>query len=185
MYAHTSLTLPSYCGVHTVFLLCIALPSQACIHCILCIVRVSDVRQIEIHTVEPLVPDPSPFEVETAIAKSKRYKSPGSDQIPEEMIQAGGETLWSDIHKLINSIWNKEEVPDQWKESVISPIYTKGHKTDCSHYHYCYQLHTKFLSKILLSRLRPHTDEIIGDHQCGFQRNRYTDHIFCILQILG
>jgi hypothetical protein len=52
--------------------------------------RVSDVRQIETHTAEPLVPDPSPFEVEVAIAKLKRYKSPGSDQIPAELIQAGG-----------------------------------------------------------------------------------------------
>jgi hypothetical protein len=33
----------------------------------------SDVRQIEIHTAESLVPDPSPFEVEIAIAKFKRY----------------------------------------------------------------------------------------------------------------
>jgi hypothetical protein len=31
--------------------------------------RVSDVRQIEIHTAEPLVPDPSPFEVEIPVAK--------------------------------------------------------------------------------------------------------------------
>jgi hypothetical protein len=51
-----------------------------------------------------LVLDPSPFEVEIAIAKLKRYKSPGSDQIPAELIQAGGETLQSEIHKLINSI---------------------------------------------------------------------------------
>jgi hypothetical protein len=29
--------------------------------------KVSDVRQIEIHTAELLVPDPSPFEVEVAI----------------------------------------------------------------------------------------------------------------------
>jgi hypothetical protein len=34
--------------------------------------RFSDVRQIEIHTAEPLVPDPSPFEVEVAIAKLKK-----------------------------------------------------------------------------------------------------------------
>ncbi|PNF35986.1 hypothetical protein B7P43_G02286 [Cryptotermes secundus] len=54
---------------------------------------VSDVRQIEMHTVEPLVPDPSPSEVESAIAKLKRYKSPGSDHIPAELIQAGGEIL--------------------------------------------------------------------------------------------
>jgi hypothetical protein len=38
----------------------------------------------------------------------KKYKSPGSDQIPAELIQAGGEILLSEIHKLINSVWNKE-----------------------------------------------------------------------------
>jgi hypothetical protein len=42
--------------------------------------NVSDVRQIEVHTAEPLVPGPSCLEVETAIAKLKKYKSPGSDQ---------------------------------------------------------------------------------------------------------
>jgi hypothetical protein len=62
--------------------------------------RVSDVRQIEIHTTEPLVPDPSPLEVEITIAKLRRFKSPGSDQIPAELIQTGGEMLCSKIHKL-------------------------------------------------------------------------------------
>jgi hypothetical protein len=43
----------------------------------------------------------------------------------------------------------------------------------------------KMLSNILLSRLGPYIDEIIGDHQCGFRRNRSTtDQIFCIRQIL-
>jgi hypothetical protein len=70
-------------------------------------------RQIEIHTAEPLVPDPSPFEVDIATAKLKSCISSGSDQIPAEPIQAGGEILPSKIHKLINSIWNKKELPDQ------------------------------------------------------------------------
>jgi hypothetical protein len=62
--------------------------------------RVSDVRQIEIlYTAELLLPDPSPFEVEIAIAKLKNYKSPGSDQIPAELIQVRGEILRSKIHK--------------------------------------------------------------------------------------
>jgi hypothetical protein len=43
----------------------------------------------------------------------KKYKSPGSDQIPKEMIAEGGETLQSKIHKLIRSILNKEESSDQ------------------------------------------------------------------------
>jgi hypothetical protein len=60
-----------------------------------------------------LIPDPSPFEVEIAIKKLKRYKSPGSDQIPAELIQTGGEILHSKIHELIKSIWNRENLPDQ------------------------------------------------------------------------
>jgi hypothetical protein len=49
---------------------------------------VSDVRQIEVHTAEPLVPGPSRLEVEIAIAKLKKYKSPGSDQVLVELILA-------------------------------------------------------------------------------------------------
>jgi hypothetical protein len=66
--------------------------------------RISDVRQIAIHTAESYVPNPSPFEVEIAIATLKSYKSPGSDKIPAELIQEGGEMLHSKNHKLINSI---------------------------------------------------------------------------------
>jgi hypothetical protein len=44
--------------------------------------------QTEVQTAEPLLSDPSPFEVETAIGKLKVFKSPGSDHIPAELIQA-------------------------------------------------------------------------------------------------
>jgi hypothetical protein len=128
--------------------------------------------QTEIHTEEPFVPEPSAAEV--AIRKLKRYKAPGSDQIPAELIQAGGETLRSEIHKLIMLIWNKEELPQQWKESIVVRIHKKGDKTDCSDYRGILLLSTsyKILSNILLSRLIPYTDEIIGDHHCGFRCNR-------------
>jgi hypothetical protein len=48
--------------------------------------KVSDVRQIEVHTAEPLVPGPSHLEVEIAVAKLEKYKSLGSVQIPAELI---------------------------------------------------------------------------------------------------
>jgi hypothetical protein len=72
--------------------------------------NVSDVRNIEVHTTEPLVPGPSCTEIEIANAKLEEYKSSSSDLILAELIQAGGETLLSAIHKLIKSIWNKEEL---------------------------------------------------------------------------
>jgi hypothetical protein len=95
---------------------------------------VSGIRQIEVHTAEPLVPGLSRLEVEIAIAKLKKYKSPGSDEIPAELILAGGEVLLSAIHKLINSVWNKEELPDQWKESITVSVHKKRNKTYCNNY---------------------------------------------------
>jgi hypothetical protein len=98
------------------------------------------------HTVEPLVPEPSALEVELVIEKLKSHKLPGIDQIPAELIKAGGRTIRCAIHQLIIAIWNKEELPEEWKESIIVPIHNKGDKTDCNNYRgmsIC-QLHTKF-----------------------------------------
>ena len=68
------------------------------------------------------------------IKKLKSHKSPGIDQIPAELIKAGGRKIRYEIHKLINSISNKEELPEEWKELIIVPVDTKGDKTDCSNY---------------------------------------------------
>ena len=106
---------------------------------------VNDVRHTEIHTSEPLVPEPSAFEVEMANETLKRHKSPGVDQILAKLIKAGGRRICSEIHKLINTIWNKEELYGEWKKSIIVPIY-KGDNTDSSNYRgisLC-QLSTKF-----------------------------------------
>ena len=123
-----------------------------------------------------------------AIEKLKRHKSPGIDRIQAEFIKARGRTFLSEIHKIIDSTWNKEELPEEWKGSIVVPIYKKGDKTDCSIYRGISLLSTtyKLLSNILLYRLTPYAEEVIEDYECGFRRNRSTsDHIFCIRQILG
>ena len=99
------------------------------------------------------------------------------------MIQAGCRTICSDIHKLINSIWDKEELPQEWKELIIVPIYEKADTTYCSNYRGLSLLSTTYriLSNNLLSMLTPYAKEIIGDHRCEFRCTRSTtDHIFWI-----
>jgi hypothetical protein len=142
---------------------------------------------MDIHTAEPLVPEPSLVEVEIAIGKLKSYKSEGTYQIPTELIKAGSETLYSEIHGLICYIWSKEELPQQWKESIIVPIHKNGDKTGRNNYRGITLLSTayKILSNIFLARLTPYVNGVIEDHECGFRRNRSTmDQIFYIRQIL-
>jgi hypothetical protein len=70
--------------------------------------------------------------------------------------------------------------------SIVVPVYKNGDKTHLGNYKGASFLSTTYqiLSNILLSRLTPYAEEIIGDHQGELRRHRPTiDHIFCIRQI--
>jgi hypothetical protein len=95
---------------------------------------VSEVRQTAILTAEQPMPEPSAFEFELANEKLKSHKSPGIGQTPAELTKAGDRTIRHEIHKLVISIRNKEELPEERKKSNILPIYKKGDKKDCSNY---------------------------------------------------
>jgi hypothetical protein len=56
-----------------------------------------------------------------AIVKLKKYNLQGSYQIPAELIQAGSDTFWSQIHTLINFLISGRSL-------IIAPIYKKGDK---------------------------------------------------------
>jgi len=132
---------------------------------------VNDVRQTEIHTAKPLVPELSAFDFDLAIEKLKNHKSPGFDQIPAEVIKAWRRKIRCEIYKLIISIWNKKELPEEWKESIVVPTYKNGDKTNCCNYRGISLLPTtyKTLYNILQSRLIPYAKEIFSDRQYGFR----------------
>jgi len=70
-------------------------------------------EEFKIHTAEPWIPEPSEIEVEMSVKKSKIFKSPETDNIPAELIIAGGTALIKELHKLISVIWRKEELPKE------------------------------------------------------------------------
>jgi len=67
-----------------------------------------------------------------SVKKLKKIKSPGTDNIPAELIKTGGTALIKELHKLISAIWRKEELPNECKTSIIVPIYKKGDTSDCN-----------------------------------------------------
>jgi hypothetical protein len=66
---------------------------------------------------------PSYNEVCSIINKWKSNKAGGTDNIIPELIKQGGRTLKQRIYKLILMIWEKDQLPNQWKEGIIFPLY--------------------------------------------------------------
>jgi hypothetical protein len=66
-----------------------------------------------IQAAKPLVPESSVVELEMPIENTKRHRLTGIDLMPEKMIKAQDRKIRSEIHTLINSIWNKEEFPEE------------------------------------------------------------------------
>jgi hypothetical protein len=58
-------------------------------------------------------------EIEMANKELKRYKSPSTDPIASEFIKAGGRLI---------SIWNEDEMTEQWKKSSLYLLTTMATK---------------------------------------------------------
>jgi endonuclease/exonuclease/phosphatase family metal-dependent hydrolase len=133
------------------------------------------------------VPPPTIEEVKDAIKQLKNNKSAGKDGIGAELIKMGPDKLAKCLHRLIVRIWDTEQLPEEWKDGVISPIYKKGDKLDCENYRAITVLNAayKVLSRIIFLRLSPLTNEFVGSYQAGFIEGRSTtDQIFTLRQIL-
>ncbi|XP_018357099.1 PREDICTED: uncharacterized protein LOC108757184 [Trachymyrmex septentrionalis] len=86
-----------------------------------------EIENFEYHTAEPRINEPTISEVESAIKKLKNHKAPGNDLIPAELIKWGGSRLIEEIQKLIILIWNKEALPEQWKDYTREMVDDKSY----------------------------------------------------------
>ena len=57
-------------------------------------------------------------EVEDAIQKLKKGKSPCIDNIPDELLKCGGDAIVNVFTELCQLSWSKKEWPKQWTESL-------------------------------------------------------------------
>jgi hypothetical protein len=54
----------------------------------------------DLHTGEPSICGVFHLRPKAAIEKLERYKSPGIDPVPTQLVAEGDETIYSEIHKL-------------------------------------------------------------------------------------
>ena len=88
--------------------------------------------EFEIHTAEPKIRNPTFEEIIEAVNKLKNKKSPRVDSVTAELVKNGGEALHRQIHKQIVAIWKKELILEEWKDSIIIPMFKKGDKMNCN-----------------------------------------------------
>ena len=67
-------------------------------------------------------------EVERALSKAKNGKAPGVDEIYNDFLTQGGDTIVEALRLLYNLVWSHERGPEAWNKALIRPLYKTATK---------------------------------------------------------
>ena len=106
----------------------------------------------------------------------KKGKSALVDNIPAELVQAGGEDVITALTTICNKIWQTGEWPTSWTQSLVIILPKKGNLQRCQNYRTISLIShpNKVMLKITLNRLKPQAEKIIAEEQAGFKAGRST-----------
>ena len=78
------------------------------------------------------------------------------------------------LGNIIERIWEKEVVLEDWKEWFLVKLPKKGDQSECENYRGLMLLSVpgKVLNRIMLERLKAAVDRKLRDHQAGFRQER-------------
>ena len=116
----------------------------------------------------------------------KKGKSAGVDNIPAELVQAGGEDVITALTIICNKIWQTGEWPTPWTQSSVITLPKKGNLRQCQSYRTIRLIShpSKVMLKIILNRLKPQAEKNTDEEQAGFRARRSTTVQIFNLQIL-
>jgi hypothetical protein len=78
------------------------------------------------------------------------------------------------VYELVRQIWEEERIPEELKETITVPIYTRGDRDKCENYRgiALENVAYKILSTIILEKIKPCIEKIMRDYQNGFRDGR-------------
>ena len=116
----------------------------------------------------------------------KKGKSDGVDNIPAELVQAGGEDVITALTTICNKIWQTGKWPTPWTQSLVITLPKKGNLKQCQNYRTISNIRhpSEVMLKIILNRLKPQAEKIIAEGQAGFRAGRSTTEQIFNLRIL-
>ena len=125
-------------------------------------------------------------EVEAAVKSPKKGESTGVDNIPSELVQAGGEAMIDMLLIICNKIWQTGEWPTPWTQSLIITLPKKDNLQLCQKYRtFSLISHpSKVMQRVLLNRLKPQAEGIIKEERANFVTERSLTKAIFNLRIL-
>ena len=123
------------------------------------------------------IPEITTEELQNAISKLKKGKSPDSNGIRAEDIKACDDETREMVRQLFNEIIKRNNfTPDEWKKVKIKEIHKKGDVENVSNYRPICSLLAlyKLFSTILYGRLYPMLDQKQAEYQAGFTKTYQT-----------
>lgn len=113
-------------------------------------------------------------ELSTSLDKAKSGKAPGLDGLTAETLKHGGPRILQTLLSIINSVFEQQNPPDQWRQSVINPIPKKGNLSLMTNYRgiSLMSVAAKLYNRMILLRIRPFVDPHLRDNQAGFRPDR-------------
>ena len=127
-------------------------------------------------------------ELVTVLKGLKNNKAPGADSMVNEFLKYGGSEVRNKLLKIMNMIFEKGEVPNDFRKTLFKPLYKKGDtRVECRNYRgiSLVSVGSKLLSNMILFRLRDAVDKVLREEQCGFRKGRgCVDHVFTLRLII-
>ena len=117
----------------------------------------------------------------------KNNKAPDAYSMINEFLKYGGSEVRNKLLKIMKMIFEKGEVPNDFRKTLIKPLYKKGDKNECRNYRgiSLVSVGSKLLSNMILFRLKDAVDKVLRKEQCGFRKGRgCVDHVFTLRLII-
>ena len=127
---------------------------------------------------------PTREEIKHAIGHIQNGKAAGPDGIPADALK--GDTSVEMLYSLFDEIWEKEEIPAEWKEGYLIKIPKKGDLSHCDNFRGITLLSVpgKVLNRIILELMKGEVDKTLREEQAGFRQDRSCTDQIATLRII-
>lgn len=124
-------------------------------------------------------------EIEHIIKNIEIHKSSGIPRLPSYLIKLSFRNMVQQLTYLMNMVVSKNDIPVQWKQATVTPVFKAGCPGTAGHYRPISTLPitAQILEKCIHTQLSKYLENnsLLSDNQYGFRKGRSTEKVIAKL----